>query len=762
MTMMKRIIVISCIAWYALQISGQPHFSTKSLWLHFQESDFEYVFKDSLLSISTSKFNSSYPTGYPAAAVPQIPIYVLINDEEDYSGFSQYLSERILFAHTQMNITPSIVSNNQNPSISASDESSFVASSFRDNVKYTGSHDMDGYKFLSFLISPFIYDSNLSTVSFLDSIKIEILLKNHPQNKNSHQQGTRETMSNIVKKLVCNSDEFEKLYPKISDSRKPLSRDNESFNYLIITHDSLANAFKPLAEWKRIKGLSAKIVPLSTIYSTYNTGNNKIKIKQFIKDCKNNNDTQYVLLGGDTNIVPVQKCYCRFTTAGGIIEDNTIPSDLFYSCLEGDLSWNSNGNGRIGEVEDNIELTPSIFLSRIPIRTVKQVNDFVNRVIDYEQHPFINFPNMLSCAVSAYSMVTENISDSHARNDSLYLKYIQPFWSGEYFRFYDTMTDFEGGSAYDVTPGHLQEQLSKGYTFAHINSHGSENTWKMEGDDQHYYGWQARTLNNNGYTIITTNACLTNDFDNIIYEPCLSESFLRNQHSGVLGYIGYTRRSYFFNSTSLSSDLTQIGEFYKSLFNTSTIAKSMNAFTEAITQNISYTNSYNMDRWNYMCITYMGDPEMNIYYDKPPFLSSVNMTINNNEMRIQITDECDHTTIAIRNLETDSLQYHNYSNPYIDINIPDSCVVYLTNQAEKAPSIFVVINNEVYFQNHYIGNNWTINAHAVHYGEEVCPVLSSGPVVVDNGNVIIDNPFEVVLDKGFEVKKGATFRVQPR
>lgn len=96
--------------------------------------------------------------------------------------------------------------------------------------------------------------------------------------------------------------------------------------YLIITDDSfwtpdfvrtpganLVDAFEPLARWKTEKGVRAAVVRLSDIvdgrYGDFRTGAADLQetIRNFLKHTEARYGTQWVLLGGDIDIVPVRK-----------------------------------------------------------------------------------------------------------------------------------------------------------------------------------------------------------------------------------------------------------------------------------------------------------------------------------------------------------------------------------------------------------------------------------------------------------------------
>lgn len=68
-----------------------------------------------------------------------------------------------------------------------------------------------------------------------------------------------------------------------------------------------------------------------------------------------------------------------------IIETGTQPaifkSDITNSSL---FEWNENGNELIGEPSDNVNLAPSIFVTRAPLRTSEDIKAFVDKLIFYE------------------------------------------------------------------------------------------------------------------------------------------------------------------------------------------------------------------------------------------------------------------------------------------------------------------------------------------------------------------------------------------
>jgi len=159
------------------------------------------------------------------------------------------------------------------------------------------------------------------------------------------------------------------------------SRDRGSAEYLIICPESMATAFEPLAEWKTRKGVPAEIITLEEIYTTplYNGRDEAEEIRKCIAD-RYAGGVEWVLLGGDTDVLPARDAYDFFYDQG-------IPCDLYYADL--DRSWNEDADSRWGEEDsDNIDMFTDVFVGRAPVKTSVEAGIFVDKVLEYEGASF--------------------------------------------------------------------------------------------------------------------------------------------------------------------------------------------------------------------------------------------------------------------------------------------------------------------------------------------------------------------------------------
>ncbi len=81
--------------------------------------------------------------------------------------------------------------------------------------------------------------------------------------------------------------------------------DGSAVEYVIVTSDALLTEFEDLADWKTRKGVQAAVRTVEWIDQTYPNGVDRAeRIRFFIRDAYQNWGTLFVLLGGDTDVVP--------------------------------------------------------------------------------------------------------------------------------------------------------------------------------------------------------------------------------------------------------------------------------------------------------------------------------------------------------------------------------------------------------------------------------------------------------------------------
>ena len=136
-------------------------------------------------------------------------------------------------------------------------------------------------------------------------------------------------------------------------------------------------------------GLTAQIVSTEDIIAGTTGNDPQEKIRNYIRQEYQNNNIEYVLLGGDDSKVPSRKFYCVvYFGTGGIEEESyDIPADLYYSALDG--TDDLNGNLVYGEVADSTDLLPDVAVGRLPFATQSELASMVHKSVSYQANPVL-------------------------------------------------------------------------------------------------------------------------------------------------------------------------------------------------------------------------------------------------------------------------------------------------------------------------------------------------------------------------------------
>lgn len=726
----------------------------KNISLSFSPQNYSLVSNANGDYIQSMSQDEEFLPDTTAPAIPYIPVSVKIKNSNVYAGFS-YTQTNSRFANgvSLMNVPKCVpTSSIQNETLNSNKP--YLKKSYpENNVIFTGINNYGFYSILNFLISPWIYNAQEGALDLITSLNLCIKLMDN-QKHVVPVVASMSYLNTFTNALAINANEFN---DNIEPARN-IQDGNTSYEYLIVTADSLSNSFSPLVEWKRKKGIPAKIITISEIASTYTGSDLPLKIKNCLYDYYCNKGLKYVLLGGDNTIVPVRGCY---VTANGDIEEN-MPSDIYYSCFSGNFEWNANGNSFYGEVTDSIDFAPSIYVSRAPIRNSIDIAAFVNKTLTYEKSPNANGwnNNILMAGTELWANYTLDplTSDAQAKSENLYAQAIEPYWNGNRVRFYDTYTDFSGGADYQLTASNLQSQLSEGYTFMDITTHGYYGSWTMESGS--YTNSYASSLTNTNPTIITTSACLTNAFDDSTHDPCLSEAFIRNPNSNVIHYLGCSREGWDYpgGNNFLGTSLQYEKCFYEVLFGNDQPEKNwgvVTALAKAMKLNSCAGNG--SSRWIQLGLNPIGDPETPIFTETP--ISFDTTSLNISSTGFTVNTGVPNCRISIMSTDDDGISiYKIYSNTQSATetfsNHPLS--VCITKQG-YIPKIYN-ISPTIYIQNETINEDVEYIAGQIVVGSNVTNTIPTGDVIINNCNVILKGN-EVTIDSNTEVNLGATLEV---
>ncbi len=463
-----------------------------------------------------------------------------------------------------------------------------------------------GYNIGSILVYPVQYIPIEKKLIFHSKIVIEISYKDCKSSPRPYSKRTdyaRNVLENSIKNMVKNPQDIQLSLTKASPTKSDLP--DEEHVYVIITTDEMQASFQPLADWKKKKGLSATIVTTSWIYEEYSGVDQAEQVRNFIIDAYQNWGTLYVLLGGDTYdyqaeewIVPFRYAYAMTSGGGAGSWEDMIPCDLYFADLDG--TWDDNGNYIFGEVDDNIDMYPDIFVGRATAETDSEAVAFVNKILTYETNPPVDYQlDMLFLAM----MIDYNTNSAIAKD------YIDSMYVPERFDPITKLYEANGNENYET----VMTALNEGQNIINHDGHAHFTVMSI-GDGVLFCEDMDALTNAPRFPILFSIGCIPAGFD---YDDCIGEHFVKNPNGGGVAFVGNSRYGWYSPGNPIFGISDRFDQqFYNHLF-THNIYNIGNTMNSAKTVYIPFAGTENVYRWCIYEITLLGEPEMPIWTDTP-------------------------------------------------------------------------------------------------------------------------------------------------
>ncbi|MCK4902360.1 MAG: hypothetical protein KAS76_03300, partial [Thermoplasmatales archaeon] len=400
-------------------------------------------------------------------------------------------------------------------------------------------------------------------------------------------------MEQRAERIVFNYNQAKAWYPA-----SPLGR--ETYDYVIITTDSLESSVTPLANWEGTKGKSVKVVTTSWISSNYDGYDLAEKMRNFLRDKYPSSEwgIKDVCLIGHYDDVPMRRC--EQNTGYGKPE-----TDYYYAelSLPDGQSWDADGDHKWGENSDPIDFYAEVNVGRIPWSSSTTVSDICQKSADYEQNSEDSFKKNILLLGAFFWSDTDNAVLMEEKIDQTWMT----SWTKT--RMYE-----QGQSSYpmdyNLDYNNVKNVWSAGkYAFVNWAGHGSPTAC------YEYYPSQAfvntatcNSLNDDYPAIIFAAACSNSDTDYLN----IGQAMLKQ---GGVGFLGATKVSYglhawddpydgscqsfdyFFTTKVTSGDYTQ-GEAHQW------------ALLEMYTNSLWYYTKYEMFEWGAL----WGNPDLGMTY----------------------------------------------------------------------------------------------------------------------------------------------------
>ncbi len=389
---------------------------------------------------------------------------------------------------------------------------------------------LNGHSIFMTTISPLKYNPKLQKAYYYKSISVIVTT-----DKTAKAQKSLQNLSNnnlqLIKEFVQNNNDLN-LYAS-GNSR------TDDYELLILTGENFVNDvnFDSLRTFYQNKGIASNIVSVESIYASMEGVDNPEKIRNYIIQEYQNHNIQYVLLGGDIEIIPFRGFFCHVISGDGV-EDNNIPGDIYYSSLDG--NWNDDGDNHWGEPGEE-DLLPDVSVARISFSNSSELQNQIHKSISYQANPVQNDLNKQflvgedlwqdpqtwggDCA----DLFIGHHEDNGYTTDGIPVS--QP-----------TEKLYDRDLPSNWTPDQLLEELNSGHNFIdHIgHSNATYNMRLTNGSITNSNFSQVNGVDHN-YEILYTHGCICGSFDS---NDCIAER-MTNIDNFLAAFVGNSRYGWF-------------------------------------------------------------------------------------------------------------------------------------------------------------------------------------------------------------------------
>ena len=460
-------------------------------------------------------------------------------------------------------------------------------------------YTMKGYRVLILQLHPIRYYPLQDLIEFYPTLNLTITVESEPQN--FHIRSTSEDKE-IVKNKVDNPDMIEKYHHKIKEFS------SEQYDLLILTHESLKQGFQTLKQYHYNQGLYTKIVTIDEINPFISSGDTPEDIRAFIKKEYENSGIQYVLLGGDTDLVPSKILYVKGMDEDKYYLETMLPADFYFSCLDG--TFNYDNDDRWGETTDgdggaDVDLLSEVFVGRAACDDLDDVNRFVQKTILYDsmdpENPDLKKVLMLGEELGDYGIASWGgnyldllLNESNADN---YSTQGIPTLLFDIFKLYDR--------------DHPQQYWPPEDLFSFIN----DNIHIINHDGHSSYGYNMKLVNHQVFEMENSLpffdysvGCMAGGFDNPNDYDCFAEYLTVKADHGAFSAIMNARYGFFWSYSTDGDGTRYTREFWDAVFGENIPCISA-AHQDSQEDNIHLIDRSCM-RWTFYGLNYFGDPSI--------------------------------------------------------------------------------------------------------------------------------------------------------
>jgi len=259
----------------------------------------------------------------------------------------------------------------------------------------------NGYKILVLSLHPVQYIESTGELFYYPELKVTVKTIEDKKELTSIRKDVND--ENKIIKIVDNSQIINTYSKDKNPNQVLLSDDTEDSKMVIITSKDFVSDFQNLADYHNNTGVTTffKTVeeiksnssfwvngkwgdlnpenPFVTkdIASEYLFNDTQAWIRNYIRYAYQELEVEYVLLGGDTSIIPVRYYYAEMYPDS---YSKDVPTDYYYSGLDNSFYINENERN-----EEWMDFIAEVYVGRAPVDNSEEIQNFVDKTIEYMQ-----------------------------------------------------------------------------------------------------------------------------------------------------------------------------------------------------------------------------------------------------------------------------------------------------------------------------------------------------------------------------------------
>ena len=404
-----------------------------------------------------------------------------------------------------------------------------------------------------------------------------------------------EKTEKYAEKIIYNYEQAKEWYPQNNVNK-------DSFDYVIITLDSLETSIDSLVDWEETKGKSVKVVTTTWIDSNYNGYDLAEKMRNFLREKYPSDEwgIQDLLIVGHRDDIPMRLTWQDI--GGGKPE-----TDFYYAELShpDNISWDADEDHQYGENSDPIDYYGEINVGRIPWSDSDTVQHICEKSVNYEKNNDPSFKNNI-LLLGAF---IDDDTDGATFMEYLANSTLHP-WMAYWMktRMYELLSSYK--KEYILTHQKVVDVWSSGkFAFVSWHAHGSpDGTSFITVDD-------CDSLNDDYPAIISAASCSNSDTNYLNIGQAMMKQ-------GAVGFLGANKVAYYRSGWDDPDDGSD--QSFKYFFKS---AVTSGNYTQGQAHQYAISEMYEKGLWNQLRYetfihgSLWGNPDLgmkSIYENDPP------------------------------------------------------------------------------------------------------------------------------------------------